>query len=186
MFRPRSLVVAIFVVGLGASSLSAGDLRIPLPKKSKYTPVQKLNRDGVAAVEKHQYDKAKKLFYKAYLIDPNDPFTLNNLGYISELEGDIERIKGQRRYYEGRSAYSSINVTLTPEVVPAEPTPRPTWMPAKTFERATRAMTELWQGGADGLIWLAVLLGPFVVVLAALAALVGTLWRRRMKRVIGN
>ena len=62
MFRPRSLVVAIFVVGLGAASLHAGDVRIPLPKKSKYTPVQKLNRDGVTAVEKHQYDKAKKAF----------------------------------------------------------------------------------------------------------------------------
>ena len=104
MFRPRSLVVAIFVVGLGASSLSAGDLRIPLPKKSKYTPVQKLNRDGVAAVEKHQYDKAKKLFYKAYLIDPNDPFTLNNLGYLAELAGEADRAQ---RFYQLASEQNS-------------------------------------------------------------------------------
>ena len=104
MFRPRSLVVAIFVVGLGASSLSAGDVRIPLPKKSKYTPVQKLNRDGVAAVEKHQYDKAKKLFYKAYLIDPNDPFTLNNLGYLAELNGESDRAQ---RYYQLASEQNS-------------------------------------------------------------------------------
>ncbi len=104
MFRPRSLVVAIFVVGLGASSLFAGDVRIPLPKKSKYTPVQKLNRDGVSAVEKHQYDKAKKLFYKAYLIDPNDPFTLNNLGYLAELEGESDRAQ---RYYQLASEQNS-------------------------------------------------------------------------------
>jgi len=31
------------------------------------------------------------LFYKAYLFDPSDPFTLNNLGYISELEGQSDR-----------------------------------------------------------------------------------------------
>jgi len=104
MFRPRSLVVAIFVVGLAATSLHAGDLRIPLPKKSKYTPVQKLNRDGVAAVEKHQYDKAKKLFYKAYLIDPNDPFTLNNLGYLAELEGESDRAQ---RFYQLASEQNS-------------------------------------------------------------------------------
>jgi Flp pilus assembly protein TadD len=104
MFRPRSLVVAIFVVGLGATSLYAGDLRLPLPKKSKYTPVQKLNRDGVSAVEKHQFDKAKKLFYKAYLIDPNDPFTLNNLGYLAEIEGESDRAQ---RFYQLASEQNS-------------------------------------------------------------------------------
>ena len=104
MFRPRSLVVAIFVVSLGAAALHAGDLHIPLPKKSKYTPVQQLNRDGVTAVEKHQYDKARKLFYKAYLIDPDDPFTLNNLGYLAELEGDSDRAQ---RFYQLSSEQNS-------------------------------------------------------------------------------
>jgi Flp pilus assembly protein TadD len=66
-------------------------LRLPLPKKSKPTEVQKLNQQGVAAVRKHRYAEARKLFYRAYLIDPNDPFTLNNLGYISELDGEIDR-----------------------------------------------------------------------------------------------
>src|SRR5215469_13224683 len=60
-----------------AATAPAQDIRIPLPKKSKYTPVQQLNRDGVHALEKHDIGKAKGLFYKAYLIDPNDPFTLN-------------------------------------------------------------------------------------------------------------
>lgn len=96
MVRPRSLVVACFVFLFSTALLHAGDLRIPLPKRSKYTPVQALNRDGVKAVEKHQYERAKKLFYKAYLIDPNDPFTLNNLGYMAELDGDADRA---RRYY---------------------------------------------------------------------------------------
>lgn len=74
----------------------AGDLRLKLPKRTKPTPVQKLNQDGVKAVQKHDYEKAKRLFYKAYLLDPNDPFTLNNLGYIAELEGEIDRAQ---RFY---------------------------------------------------------------------------------------
>jgi Flp pilus assembly protein TadD len=104
MFRPRSLAVALFAFSLTATSLLAGDVRLPLPKKSKYTPVQKLNRDGVAAVQKHEYGRAKKLFYKAYLIDPNDPFTLNNLGYLAELEGDADRAQ---RFYQLASEQNS-------------------------------------------------------------------------------
>lgn len=88
----------ISVIGLAAVSIPAiaGDLRIPLPKRSLTTPVQELNRDGVAAIQKHDIEKAKTLFYKAYLYDPNDPFTLNNLGYVAELEGQVERA---RRFY---------------------------------------------------------------------------------------
>jgi Flp pilus assembly protein TadD len=69
----------------------AGDLRIVLPKRSTPTPVQRLNREGVDAVKKNSIDKAKRLFYQAYLLDPDDPFTLNNLGYVAEVEGDLDR-----------------------------------------------------------------------------------------------
>ena len=82
---------ALAVSMLVGCSAFAGELRLPLPKKSKPTEVQKLNQQGVAAVRKHHYEEARKLFYRAYLIDPNDPFTLNNLGYISELDGEIDR-----------------------------------------------------------------------------------------------
>jgi Flp pilus assembly protein TadD len=93
----RSLRLVLFGSVLAiATGAHAGDLRIKIPKRSKPTPVQKLNQDGVKAVQKHDYEKAKRLFYKAYLVDPNDPFTLNNLGYIAELEGEIERAQ---RYY---------------------------------------------------------------------------------------
>jgi Flp pilus assembly protein TadD len=75
----------------------AQELRITLPKHSNPTPVQKLNQDGVQAVKKHDFQKAERLFYKAYLLDPDDPFTLNNLGYISELQGNVQRAL---RYYQ--------------------------------------------------------------------------------------
>jgi Flp pilus assembly protein TadD len=88
----------VFVTGLlGAMALCiaksavAGDLKITIPRRSHLTTVQRLNREGVDAVEKHQFDKARELFYKAYLYDPGDPFTLNNLGYVAELEGQLDR-----------------------------------------------------------------------------------------------
>jgi Flp pilus assembly protein TadD len=98
---PSLLALSLFG---GAVSSGAQQVRIPLPKKSKYTPVQALNRDGVAALKKRDIGKAKRLFYKAYLIDPNDPFTLNNLGYVAELEGSLDRAQ---RYYDQAQANTS-------------------------------------------------------------------------------
>ena len=110
---------------------AARDLKITLPKRSQLTPVQKLNREGVEAIRKHNYEKAESLFYKAYLFDPDDPFTLNNLGYISELQGQVERaqrfyaLAGQQRTeavideasskkVEGRPVNEALAVTDVP------------------------------------------------------------------------
>ncbi len=100
--RRYALVVAL-MSGLLSYPAHAGDLRITLPKRSKATPVQQLNRDGVEAIKKHEVDKANKLFYQAYLLDPNDPFTLNNLGYISELAGDLDRAQRFYSLAQGQS-----------------------------------------------------------------------------------
>jgi Flp pilus assembly protein TadD len=92
----KKLMKLVAVIGLISASWTqcvwAGDvLKIIVPRRSAMTPVQRLNREGVDAVRKHQYESAATLFYKAYLYDPADPFTLNNLGYISELQGELDR-----------------------------------------------------------------------------------------------
>jgi len=91
--RNKALILAL--AGFLGMQLSwAGDkVRITLPRRSQLTPVQRLNRDGVQAIEKHDYERAGTLFYKAYLYDPSDPFTLNNLGYVAELQGEIDRAR---------------------------------------------------------------------------------------------
>jgi Flp pilus assembly protein TadD len=89
---------------LSALAASAGDIRISIPKRTKPTPVQKYNQEGVKDLKKNKVSDAKKQFYKAYLLDPNDPFTLNNLGYIAELEGEVDRAT---RYYDLAQANAS-------------------------------------------------------------------------------
>jgi Flp pilus assembly protein TadD len=91
----RSVGTTALLLSFAGTSFGA-DLHVKIPKKTKPTPVQKLNQDGVKALEKHDYKRAKKLFYSAYLLDPDDPFTLNNLGYMAELDGEIDRAQ---RYY---------------------------------------------------------------------------------------
>src|SRR5438270_6555945 len=102
---PRILTISALLL-LSVVAARAGDktLRLNLPKRNKPTPVQQYNRDGVNAIQKHDYDHAKKLFYRAYLLDPDDPFTLNNLGYVAELEGDIDRAQ---RYYDLAAQHKS-------------------------------------------------------------------------------
>ena len=91
VIRLRMLAAIVVITGTGFHHASGKDIRITLPKRSELTPVQRLNREGVDAVRKHQYEKAEGMFYKAYLYDASDPFTLNNLGYISELQGKLDR-----------------------------------------------------------------------------------------------
>jgi len=94
----RWMAVGTMSVALAwASNLHAKDLKITLPKRSHLTAVQRLNQEGVLEIHKRRYEKAETLFYKAYLLDPDDPFTLNNLGYISELQGQVDRAL---RFYE--------------------------------------------------------------------------------------
>jgi len=99
-------LVGFVAAGFVSPQAQASDkeFKITIPKRSKLTPVQRLNREGVEAVRKHNYSKAEQLFYKAYLFDPDDPFTLNNLGYISELQGQIDRAQ---RFYELAAEQSS-------------------------------------------------------------------------------
>lgn len=89
--KPTFLQLLFVVLLSGSGFAQKGDLHLPLPKKSRETPVQQLNREGVSELKHGHLNKAKARFVKAYLLDPDDPFTLNNLGYIAELEGDADR-----------------------------------------------------------------------------------------------
>src|SRR5258707_13390167 len=88
----------------GGPNASASDLHVSIPERSISTPTQRLNREGVAQLKHGHQEEAKRLFYKAYLLDPNDPFTLNNLGYVAELEGDVDRAQ---RFYDLAADQSS-------------------------------------------------------------------------------
>ena len=94
---PARLALVLPVLCALAIPAAAKDIRINLPKRTKPTPAQKYNQKGVSALKKNHIKEAKKLFYKAYLLDPNDTFTLNNLGYVAELEGQVDRAQ---KYYE--------------------------------------------------------------------------------------
>jgi len=105
------------LLGLGAHAAWARDtITITIPRHSNLTFVQRLNREGVLAVQKHDYAKAANLFYKAYLFDPSDPFTLNNLGYISELEGQLDRANKFYKLAAEQGSNANIDVSSVKEL----------------------------------------------------------------------
>jgi Flp pilus assembly protein TadD len=108
----KPVLTTFILLGLGFHTAWARDtIRITIPRHSSLTLVQRLNREGVLAVQKHDYGTAANLFYKAYLFDPSDPFTLNNLGYISELEGQLDR--ANKFYKLAAEQGSNANIDLS-------------------------------------------------------------------------
>jgi hypothetical protein len=107
---------------------------------------------------------------------------------LTDLEGQINQIKGQMKFYEGRSAYSTIEVNLSPEMPTPTVTPTPTqtptptpWNPGSTIKDASKRGIGLWQGIMDGLIWFCFLTWPLIIV-GLLVWLVIWLLRRRKGR----
>ena len=86
---------------------------------------------------------------------------------LSKLEAEIEQVQGQIRFYEGRSAFSTVTVNLIPEVIIPTPTPAtdPVWDPGETFTSATNVLKGLAQNSVDFLIWALVLFAPVGVIL---------------------
>jgi len=91
---------------------------------------------------------------------------------LANIEAQIEQIKGRMNYLNDRSAYSTITINFEPEFPVLTPTPtttpRPTatpipWNAGETFGEAKGTVTVLYQGIADFLIWLVVVILPIVL-----------------------
>ncbi len=117
-FTERLLACTVFAVSAVSllPAAHATELRITIPWFSSLTPVQRLNREGVEAVRRHDLVKAQALFYKAYLYDPTDPFTLNNLGYSAELQGDANRAQQFYSLADKQDCTAEINISSLNEL----------------------------------------------------------------------
>jgi hypothetical protein len=84
---------------------------------------------------------------------------------LSEIERQIEEIKGRMNYLEDRAAYSTITITFQPDLPELLPTPTPEpkpWDPGETFDNAKKSVTRAYQGIIDLLIWFFIVLVPIL------------------------
>jgi hypothetical protein len=104
---------------------------------------------------------------------------------LSDIEGQIEEVKGRMQYLKDRSAFSTIALTLNPQVPTPTPYPTPTpiaWQPGKTVEAAGDTLGGLLRGLVDAALWLGIVLLPFMIPVLAIIAVV-VYFRRRNKKV---
>jgi tetratricopeptide (TPR) repeat protein len=79
--------------------------------------VARLNLRGVSAMNRNERKAARNYFLQAYKLDPSNSFTINNMGYLAELDGDKETAE----YYYSRAhtadrANAKVAVATRPEV----------------------------------------------------------------------
>jgi Domain of unknown function (DUF4349) len=96
---------------------------------------------------------------------------------LTQIRGQIERVKGRMRYLSQVAAMSSIALELTPDAL-AQPVVEPGWQPLVVAKNALRTLLRAGQVLANGAIWLLIFGLP--VGLLAFA-----LWKgvRRMRTV---
>lgn len=174
------------------NSFKHGELKLGVPSASFEDTLNQLRRMGVQVLNEQssgtdvsaEYSDAKSRLTNLEATAARVRDFLNQAktveeslkinAQLSELEGQIEQVKGQMKFYEGRSAYSTITVLLQPQMptptitpTPTEtptPTPTPPWDPGKTVKSASDTMISMLHGMADLGIWGCFLLWPFVLL----------------------
>jgi hypothetical protein len=116
---------------------------------------------------------------------------------LSEVESEIEQVKGRMNYLFDRASYSTITLQLEPEPPQLTPTLTPTptitptptatatptpWQPGETLKSATKSMGSIWRGVVEALIYFVTIVVPCLLPVAALIALIWWLRRRAKKR----
>ncbi len=113
---------------------------------------------------------------------------------LSQIEGQIEEIRGRMNYLEDRAAFSTITITITPDLQELIPTPtltptvtntpKPTmtptpWDASKTVVTAKRTLTQTYHGLFEVAIWIGVYLIPTLGPPVLIILLIWFFWKKR-------
>ena len=133
-------------------------------------------------------DRIRSFLAQAKTVD--DALRINQ--QLSDVEGQIEKVKGQMNYLSNRSAFSTITINLEPELPKIEMTPTPSatpvpiaslapWNPGETTQQATNTLVSAYRVIVDMLIWFFVVLLPIFGPPALVLWLIIWFVRRRTK-----
>jgi hypothetical protein len=100
---------------------------------------------------------------------------------LANLDAQIEQIKGRMNYLNDRSAFSTITINFEPELPELEPLPAPGWNPGAVFEDAIKVLTNAYQGIAEFVIWLGIVILP---ILLPPALVLWGLWKLLTRKTV--
>ncbi len=109
---------------------------------------------------------------------------------LSQIEAQIEEVKGRMNYLSDRAAFSTITVSISPQLPEIEPVPAPEpkpWTPGETWKDATATLGKAYQGIVEFGIWMLVVVLPIVAPPALVIWMLLKLVRRKpAKQVSGS
>jgi hypothetical protein len=140
-------------------------------------------------------DRIKGFLDQAKTVD--DALKINQ--QLSDIEGQIEQIQGKINYLSTRSAFSTITITLDPDLPTIVATPTPTstitptptlapiqplgsWDPGRTTQQAARALVVTYRVIIELLIWVFMVLVPILAPPILVIWLIVWLVRRRYRK----
>ncbi|MGB7875670.1 MAG: DUF4349 domain-containing protein [Anaerolineales bacterium] len=108
---------------------------------------------------------------------------------LAQIEAQIEEVKGRMNYLTDRSAFSTITVTIAPELPEIEPAsvpePRP-WTPSETLKDATETLVKAYQGIVEFAIWVFVAVLPILAPPVLIVWMILKLLRRKPAKQVSN
>jgi hypothetical protein len=105
---------------------------------------------------------------------------------LSNLDAQIEQIKGRMNYLADRSSFSTITINFEPEYPELEPVVPPatqTWNPGIVLKDALKVLTVAYQGIAEFVIWLGIVILPIFLPPALLLWGLWKLFTRKTRKV---
>ncbi|MEI6291640.1 MAG: DUF4349 domain-containing protein, partial [Chloroflexota bacterium] len=108
--------------------------------------------------------------------------TLLVFNQLTQVQSDIEVLKGQINYYDQAAALSELNVRLIAEQS-AQPIVVGGWKPQGVAKDAVQALIDFFQGFASFLIWLIIFVIPTGAVLIFMLSILWRLLRWFWKKV---
>ncbi|HEY5728822.1 MAG TPA: DUF4349 domain-containing protein [Anaerolineales bacterium] len=105
---------------------------------------------------------------------------------LSNLDAQIEQIKGRMNYLNDRSAFSTITINFEPEY-PEVPAPKQQgWSPGLVLKDAIKVLTTAYQGIAEFVIWFGVVVLPIFLPPALILGGVWKYFTRKTSKVVSG
>lgn len=98
--------------------------------------------------------------------------------YITQIQYEIDGVKGQTNYIDGATKSSLITMYLSTDELSLPYTPEKSWRPQVVFKNAVRSLLAHVQTAGTALIWL----GVYSVIIAPAAAIVLIIYLLRKRR----
>ena len=108
---------------------------------------------------------------------------------LAQIEAQIEEVKGRMKYLSDRAAFSTITITISPQLPEIEPAPVPTprpWSPSATLKDATETLVKAYQGIVEFAIWVFVAVLPILAPPALIIWLFFKLIRRKPAKQVSS